>query len=80
MTTWPCVFCGHAAEASIPQGRVCRLHAIEFYVGLVAYAVDRSRAIAPESLKETSESLKDTLPTRAKRLPWKFKNRVNVAA
>lgn len=32
-----CVICEAPAEASIPQGRVCRAHAIEFYAGLVQY-------------------------------------------
>jgi len=42
--TRPCLVCREASVSSIPQGRVCRTHAIEFYVGLVAYAVEQARA------------------------------------
>ncbi len=40
-----CLFCAAAPEASIPEGRVCRTHAIEFYSGLVAFAIDREREV-----------------------------------
>jgi hypothetical protein len=43
--TRSCVICGAPSEASIPQGRVCRPHAIEFYVELVKFAIDRDREI-----------------------------------
>jgi hypothetical protein len=42
----PCVECGEPSETEIPAGRVCRTHAIEFYTGLVAFAIDRTREIA----------------------------------
>jgi hypothetical protein len=42
----PCVECGQPSETEIPAGRVCRTHAIEFYTGLLAFAIDRTREIA----------------------------------
>jgi len=39
-----CRCCTAPAEASIPDGRVCRQHAIEYYTGLVAFGAACSRA------------------------------------
>lgn len=44
-TSHGCLFCAQSAEATIPEGRVCRSHAIEFYEGLLAFAIDPTREI-----------------------------------
>ena len=47
---FPCVFCGRPAEASIPDGRVCQGHAIEFWTGLLAYAKAERRQPKDEAV------------------------------
>lgn len=39
-----CLFCPLPADVCIPVGFVCRTHAIEFFNGLIAHAIERPAA------------------------------------
>lgn len=79
--TRSCLVCGASAEASIPAGRVCRLHAIEFYTGLVAFAVDRDRElVVPHLLPDCLTAAPPRRSYIKRSAYWRTTQRIGLAA
>jgi len=69
-----CAYCGHAATETIPSvpEHVCLLHAVEFWTGLLAYAVDCAGDFHRRDREYASSEPLTASPRRAAREPLRL--------